>query len=681
MSSPNFTTMLGARARAAEYNAYKAATARQASREAEEQKLPPKPVPVSLSAFTKNPFPNRNKGNKAWVPLILEDTPEHDRTPSSRHDQDTMSTPTRQTARVFGESVESRPRSLFPPVRELQSVRVNIPDIAAPTARQFNVQTHDHSAPLLNPTPRRIQPHSILQQHYHNPSSSIKSTPGNHAPLSLYPDSNQVWLNGSQSFPITGQVPAYAANPVFSYGPMMVPDDISPAKQENKLAVLSQAYSDAASGLSQTQRPFPGTPDFENTTAFLHYTSNHHRAAPPAWLLTQECTGETECRLHRPAFPNTNSDSLTRTDGEVFNSAPPPMTAIEHHISNLEADSSTFGGPQTIPRPADFTPWRPRPLPVNLSNEEPYDRNRKMQNFVATQLALAKTGKTVLNNPKLHRNKVGDDSTNTPHEQDSSAEVQPANLLHKPLPTLKPPPGLESQQTTRAVFPFDTLAGGVNTPTYEEVREGFDVGSPEWLELRPVTKMERTRMGRMMKLCSRVQDVDSPRILTDEFSASRLKGLYRNVEDSSPGTRLARAAVNQIAKSYLASRISQLTSNGGGISNSESRIAEIESASIGAVGNILVSMKASSELSGNEDDNVGYFSKYKPAPEYAIERGRLLVGNTGNASYFEEETGSFYNAPSRIARDPRFRPASKEGLKGKVNDEWKVRHDLYGRRR
>lgn len=682
--------MLGARARAAEYNAYKAATARQADREAEELKLPPKPVPVSLSAFTKNPLPNRNKGNKAWVPLILEDTPEPDENSSIHHDHDdVMSTPTRQTTRVFVESVEPRSRPLVPPVRELQPVRINIPDVSARVARKFNFPPQDYSAPLLNPTPRRIQPHSILQQTHQNLPPSIHGTPGNPALFSLYPTPSQLWLNGLQCFPDAGQLPFYPANFAFSHGDFMVPDDISPAKQENKLAVLSQTLKRRSSNFGPARQPFPGTPGLENNAIFPQYTSSQLGTGPPIWDLSEELTNEKQRHLHQSAFQHTNSDSLAPPDGEVFNSAPPPTNAMAQHISYSDGIPPSLGSQQAVQYNSDFITFQPEFLSANESKGEPYDRKSRMQNFVAAQQALAKTGKTVLHNPNLHRIKAEDDPTNAPNtetldsppEHDFHAEVQSTTTLHGSMPILKPPPGLEPQHAIRAIVPFDNWIDGATTPSHDEVRKGFDIGTPGWLELRPVTKVERTRMIKMMKLCSRIEDVDSPRVLTHNSSSTRLKSLYSAVEDKCPGNKKAREAVNQIANDYLASRFSQLTNNGGKISSSDSEIAKIESASIGAIGNILVNIRASSEMNGNEDDNVGYFCKYKPAPEYAIERGRLLSGNTGNSSYFEEETGGFYNAPSRIARDPRFRPASKEGLKGKVDDEWKHRHDLYGRRR
>lgn len=80
--------MLGARARAAEYNAAKAATARQqATRESEEkeQRLPPRPTPVSLSAFARNASYSRNRGTKNFVPLVLSQEEDQTSTSSTEH--------------------------------------------------------------------------------------------------------------------------------------------------------------------------------------------------------------------------------------------------------------------------------------------------------------------------------------------------------------------------------------------------------------------------------------------------------------------------------------------------------------------------------------------------------------------------------------------------------------------
>lgn len=102
--------MLGARARAAEYNAAKAATARQqATRVSEEQRLPPRPAPISLSAFTRHASYTRNRGVKSFVPLILSEEEEKKSTSSTgvASEQDQVNSP--QADLVL------RPASLPPP--------------------------------------------------------------------------------------------------------------------------------------------------------------------------------------------------------------------------------------------------------------------------------------------------------------------------------------------------------------------------------------------------------------------------------------------------------------------------------------------------------------------------------------------------------------------------------------
>lgn len=68
--------MFGAKARAAEYNAAKAAMARQQACEEADETEPPKCVQMSLSAFTRNASSNRNRGPKNFVPLYLSEEEE-----------------------------------------------------------------------------------------------------------------------------------------------------------------------------------------------------------------------------------------------------------------------------------------------------------------------------------------------------------------------------------------------------------------------------------------------------------------------------------------------------------------------------------------------------------------------------------------------------------------------------
>lgn len=669
--------MLGARARAAEYNAYKAATARQASREAEEQKLPPKPSPISLSAFTKNPLPNRNKGNKTWVPLILEDTPDvhvHvDDTGSTHPENDGMSTPTpsRQPSRASGRSISSTSRPQVPPVRDLQSAHISVPDASARVAPRSHLQHQDYPAPLLNPTPQRPLPHLIIQQSQPGLPVNLNEFPGNSGLFSLYPYPHQLWSSGLQYFAHPAQVPVYPSNFVPQQSVFMVPDDISPAKQENKLANLSQTYKNSPITFNPIKQPFPATP-IPNDPVFPQYTASHHETATPDWGLPQQNVDEMDRHLQPSVFQHSISDSFT------------PLNEAASEIPTL-----------------------PGLVSARMSQEEPYDRESNMQNFVAAQQALARTGKTVLHNPNLHRSKSEGDPTdasntntlNAMSEQNSPDKHLKMILLQKPPHFMKPPPGLESHRPAEFSIPSPkppgrkpqlgseaarTFMSSIRGGTYPDQDNGiqpFDIDSPDWLELQPATKLERAWMSRMLRLCSRVENIDGTQALNGDFPSTRCPGYDLQGVDKNASTRIAREAVSQISNDYLARRISQLTCNDGSVSSSDSTMVKIETASIAAVGNIMINIRSSSDVHGSEDDGIGYFWKYKPAPEYAIERGRMMAGNVGSSSFFEEETGGFYNAPSRIARDPRFRVASKEGLKTKMDDEWKLRHDIYGRRR
>jgi hypothetical protein len=74
------------------------------------------------------------------------------------------------------------------------------------------------------------------------------------------------------------------------------------------------------------------------------------------------------------------------------------------------------------------------------------------------------------------------------------------------------------------------------------------------------------------------------------------------------------------------------------------------------------------------------FHKVKSVPEFATERGGSSGASGSSNSYCDDDEAGFQGAPVRIARDPRFRPQGKEGVKLKPEEEWKNRHEMYGRR-
>ncbi len=161
--------MLGAQARAAELAAASAAKQRQVSRELEERQLPSNPA-VSLSAFTKpQPTTTRNKGNKNWKPLILDDIVEADDAVSS----DPTSTPS-NIDRLTSKEASDKKIPIAP--RAMVAGRVLSTVVAYPQPRRRQ------PSPVINMPNRNAQgyesgyggvPYPIFPQNHHTSKCMI----------------------------------------------------------------------------------------------------------------------------------------------------------------------------------------------------------------------------------------------------------------------------------------------------------------------------------------------------------------------------------------------------------------------------------------------------------------------------------------------------------------------------
>ena len=230
---------LGAQARAAEYAAATAARARQVSREAEDQKLPPKATPVSLSAFTKIQPTTRNKGIKVWKPLSLDDIAEssddgsiskgsEQRTPTPLARGNTTastSTPTRrripgQVPQIKGVSIPTGPRAMM-------TSRAAVTVVAHLTPQK------PHTRPVINLPIQQFQQGLQGLQSSPSPFGQVGGCP--HDNLARYLHSLR--FNGLVT-PSSHEAPQFQR-----FGSTMVPDDISPTKQEEKFAFRTQAQS------------------------------------------------------------------------------------------------------------------------------------------------------------------------------------------------------------------------------------------------------------------------------------------------------------------------------------------------------------------------------------------------------------------------------------------------------
>jgi hypothetical protein len=692
--------MWGAQAREAEYHAFRAA-ARRASGEEKTPAAIQKPAQVSLGAFTKNPPHNRNKGTKSWKPLVLEDTPE---APAGSQQDDgtqgTFSTPTRAQKIEHCNSLSAGSDPSYSAGTVLAPLASsNTLDSRTPSAPKAMTKASQTPSVMVNPTPKRVTAPTFIKPSQHSRASSVHSSPGYlvrsggypvHSPFSL----RAARRNGLPARPMTASaqpplVP-FMQPPVAPWGGnVLVPDDISPSKQENKLASISSRHIGHPTVWLTPQGHFtPGAGLLTNANASYlpppHFALNHNirfqnvsTASPDA---QQRAPLQYLNPEHAAEFEGSYSDPSSVGVPHFRSQNPYPTTAAARFHQN---------GP-TEPVLGAIGPQLAQISLVYTSEEATYDRRTKMQKFVAAQQAMVKTGKTVLHNPDLHQVKAND-GTSPAHSNNASMATTPER---------KPP----SQFLIAGSLPVPTLATS-EAPTHDPLalteteskikndpcpldsaalQKVFEVSNEDWLQLRPATPADRVRMNRVMRTFARAQAPEAHRGFVHETSkAAKRENLKQWMHLANKDNRPA-TAVRRLFEEAAAERLTKDVSGGicrDGALHAVLSDAEVQCASICAVGDIVANLMDGAGPQQSVIDAKGVFPQYKPAPEYAIERRQVLAAKFGKTSFFEDKSGGFFTAPSRIARDPRFRPAGKDAVPAKYEDSWKRWGDTFSGRR
>ncbi|RMZ81486.1 hypothetical protein DV738_g2236, partial [Chaetothyriales sp. CBS 135597] len=472
--------MMGAQARAAEYNAARNASARQASREAEELQLPPKPTP--LSSFGRpTAIQSRNKGPKKFTPLILDPA---EMTEDAAADEQAKSSPAGISPLVTGHGSHSSDR-----------IRVNLPTAGAHSVPSAPRAMRPSADPFANSTPTRM-------------GMAISSGPRVIPPASQY-----------------GTLPD--AMPMRRDD--LAPLDVTPTKQEHKLSTISQTYShhpyssslEPAFGSAGTPAATLGQNPFPVHAAQVAYPFVEFPgvAVPASWD-----NGQTP--LNNPIFPKPALQH-GRSDTTPLNQvtpALPHMTPMSQQASAPSASRLLRQHPSTEDYDARLTPSRAKMHPsadnsvaskTRDNNGEAYDRSSKMQLFVAAQQAFAKTGKTVLNNREADDSQV--DKSGTPAEHGQQPPVRRAVPLA--------PPGFGAVPMGQKDFEQDSKDGqgvkagkegveGEDTKDSESdkqedqepisetdamLHDMFGVGTDSWFDLRPPTELDRQKMRFAMR--------------------------------------------------------------------------------------------------------------------------------------------------------------------------------------
>jgi hypothetical protein len=649
------TPMLGAQARAAELAAASAAKQRQVSRELEERQLSPNSA-VSLSAFTKpQNTTTRNKGNKTWKPLILDDIDEDDAAPDP-----TNSTPTKVD-----------PLS----VKEASDKKI-------PTAPRAMISGRAPSTVVAYAQPSKAQPSPVINM----PQGF---GPANHGGFP-YPTFQTTYL--PQPMLLGGM-------PHETYGSMMVPDDISPTKQEQKFSMLENIpfshmmhpqefshFSMTQHGMMQPEDPFShGTTEafgheqytWDNIDQDAYYPEHHYRGQPQ--------------HIGYPGSDGTYTQRPNDTPGRI----------------DFPADHRA-----TLPTRQGSSQQASRDSPLRY--KEPYDTEQAMKDCMNRLKEKAKDGKTVLHNPAAHKDPSfsqitrPDKSALNLTARDASSNQPPVPWEVRPKDTIRnanewevmPPPNDQSSDFTFAnEIEGDNDLGNIKPAPGLPLPSSFGlpqllleaedssgappVGSTEWMRLAPITAGERDRVRRRMALAAKSLTNEVP---TNNIAAGQDKEVLGQSQNwfhtDARGERLLRQQVDLSAQAHASKVIANIKARNGGKLPDQFQDGKDDGlAATLILGNVACNLQTYLVGDRKSIEQRRNFHKVKSVPDWCTDRGGLTVGGLGGGdSYFDGETGGFYGAPVRVARDPRFRPQVKEGTKVKPEEEWKHRHEMYGRR-
>jgi len=386
---------------------------------------------------------------------------------------------------------------------------------------------------------------------------------------------------------------------------------------------------------------------------------------------------------------------------------------------------------------------KPQVIPATYGYEEHYDRKSKMQSFVteATQEALARNGKTVLHNLNLHKEKDQPqqkenscynntdlslptgymDSRTCQNESRRKEQRRPAPWVVRPRLSdgtwdVTPQPAKQGNQSKINLPPWPTkgeleiIANGIENhplglgflhvgsretieyepsngePPDERLNPIDQVGSVEWAHFRPITSIECERVRACMAKAAvdLAPNIPRPRLFDKDRVSGQQDDLKHTQEwfrGDARGERAFRAQLPVIAEKHATlRRAAARHANGGSLPNDFKLGLDDGIAASIIIGEVIANLSSYVLGDRKSAEQRKNFHKVKSVPEFATERGGMSGALRSSDSYFDDQEGGFQRAPVRIARDPRFRPQGKEGLKLKLEEEWKNRHEMYGRR-
>ncbi|KAL9619638.1 MAG: hypothetical protein Q9160_005744 [Pyrenula sp. 1 TL-2023] len=429
---------LGAQARAAELAAAVIAKKRmEAIQEMEEQAaaqriasksmdamIPPKNPTVSLEAFMKPAPINRNKGPKAWKALEVgsfEDRSDEDAEADKTESGTTDSLPkTSTTAPDSNHNLDKKPNPAIIP----SGPRVMRLNITSRTTPQPRIQL-----PTVAPT--LVPPASICHDVLPRQSVLHETTT---------PNTSQSVQDGSKYYPCR---PSHIITPTLKPSDYyMVPDDLSPTKQESKFKFRKFQ--------KDLEPPLP------NLLLLDACYQNEQRTDPSQYFASfggPSASFIESPRRYQQSHPPQLDEGLLGWDGE--NAC--PVNAPFHGLQAFGNDS--YVNPIRPTQLPNMATDHARPNPQ--TRHQPYDTKAAMQKFLADQAERSKTdkGKTVLCNPDLYNS--------AKRASDSIKDLQLAynNSGHGKNKSLSlPVPQKQNVSPVEVLDPFDTPKRNFSEP-------------------------------------------------------------------------------------------------------------------------------------------------------------------------------------------------------------------------
>lgn len=646
--------MLGARARAAEYHAAKAASARQQANQDEDDQKIPKPAPISLSAFTRNAFANRNKGTKTFKPLVLSEEEERISTSSVEFGSDFQGTPSPQPKTVDPPRPASVPvsrtvaggieapieRTIQTPYRYREAY---MPSIA--TSAMFPDEGYGFPPHGLPPPPH------YLPTSYHKPSVVPQPmVPTPHMGYYVQPDcyAAQYSYHDPGMPPMTPQ-------------PDACPSTRPPLQHAESMPTNKQDESHHKSSSEHTPASPPETPPKLGGGQRL-YVFGPDDVSPTKMEVKQQAR-EKYLAEHAGTLPTPTTGMADRSVG-----TPEPLEVVDEDelMRYLKITGQARSAPQ--PKPSGNL----KDLLIDRSSITPVSRRAHHVNSlpwkldrVANREEAVLQGKTEADWPYLggtlnYESNISDIDATPTKTNDVSTEIRQMldGLRAKresPVKLVRPPPGLEQTRAENSKFQ-ELESEQITTIKFPMV----EMNSPEWLEVRMPTAVERDQTRRVCHAVRTSSISDKHRDTKDSRSGmvrDEWKKWSQVKEHDLEGRRERVKALAQEMQGkweYGGSFRSATMSKSG---------AEKHAGTVKAVGGMMAA------LSMQVEDSTGSLQRgsrpYCQAPEYAMERN---AGTGKSTSVFETDEDASRSAPSRLARDPRFRPQLADGLKLAAED-------------